>query len=160
MTLCVSALIASEFMPVSLLTPIASDLHLTDGQAGQAISISGVFAVLTSLFVSGLTRRMDRRSVLLGLTLLMVASGAIVALAAPAPVGWGTWLSKILPHDAEAGGGLMVAVIQLAITLGASLGGFHFDRSGFRSTFALSAALLFGSALFAFLAWRGRIQRV
>jgi len=33
MTLCVSALIASEFMPVSLLTPIASDLHLTEGQA-------------------------------------------------------------------------------------------------------------------------------
>jgi len=63
MTLCVSALIASEFMPVSLLTPIASDLRLTEGQAGQAISISGVFAVLTSLFVSGLTRRMDRRSV-------------------------------------------------------------------------------------------------
>src|SRR6266481_5471807 len=82
MTLCVSALIASEFMPVSLLTPIASDLHLTEGQAGQAISISGVFAVLTSLLVSGLTRRIDRRSVLLGLTLLMVASGAIVALAA------------------------------------------------------------------------------
>ncbi len=81
MTLCVSALIASEFMPVSLLTPIASDLHLTEGQAGQAISISGVFAVLTSLLVSGLTRRIDRRSVLLGLTLLMVASGAIVALA-------------------------------------------------------------------------------
>jgi predicted MFS family arabinose efflux permease len=72
----------------------------------------------------------------------------------PAPVGWGTWLSKTLPQDAEAGGGLMVAVIQLAITLGASLGGFLFDKSGFRSTFGLSAALLFGSALFAFLAWR------
>jgi predicted MFS family arabinose efflux permease len=81
MTLCVSALIASEFMPVSLLTAIASDLHLTEGQAGQAIAISGVFAVLTSLLVSGLTRRIDRRSVLLGLTLLMVASGAIVAFA-------------------------------------------------------------------------------
>jgi hypothetical protein len=35
MTLCVSALIASEFMPVSLLTPIASDLHLTEGQAAR-----------------------------------------------------------------------------------------------------------------------------
>jgi len=38
MTLCVAALIASEFMPVSLLTPIATDLHLTEGQAGQAIT--------------------------------------------------------------------------------------------------------------------------
>lgn len=45
MTLCVVVLIVSEFMPVSLLTPIAGDLHLTDGQAGQAISISGLFAV-------------------------------------------------------------------------------------------------------------------
>ncbi|WP_437373197.1 MFS transporter [Inquilinus limosus] len=81
MTLCVSALIASEFMPVSLLTPIASDLHMTEGQAGQAISVSGIFAVLTSLFVSAATRRLDRRIVLLSFTMLMVASGAIVALA-------------------------------------------------------------------------------
>jgi predicted MFS family arabinose efflux permease len=77
----------------------------------------------------------------------------------PAPVGWGTWLSKTLPRDAEAGGGLMVAVIQLAITLGATLGGFLFDTSGFRSTFALSAAMLFASALFAFFAWPGRVSR-
>jgi predicted MFS family arabinose efflux permease len=78
----------------------------------------------------------------------------------PAPVGWGTWLSKTLPRDAEAGGGLMVAVIQLAITLGATLGGVLFDTSGFRSTFALSAAMLFASALFAFFAWPGRVSRI
>ncbi len=41
MTLCAGALIASEFLPVSLLTPVASDLRLTEGQAGQAISVSG-----------------------------------------------------------------------------------------------------------------------
>src|SRR4051812_26122204 len=47
LTLCVATLIASEFMPVSILTPIATDLHLTEGAAGQAISVSGLFAVLT-----------------------------------------------------------------------------------------------------------------
>lgn len=31
MTLCVFALIASEFMPVSLLTPIAVDLSISEG---------------------------------------------------------------------------------------------------------------------------------
>jgi len=36
-----------------------------------------------------------------------------------APVAWWTWLSKALPDDAEAGGGLMVAVIQMAIAAGA-----------------------------------------
>src|SRR5258708_28434010 len=81
MTLCVSALIASEFMPVSLLTPLASDLHLTAGQAGQAISVSGIFAVVMSLLVSRATRGIDRRTVLLALTLLMIASGTIVAFA-------------------------------------------------------------------------------
>jgi hypothetical protein len=63
MALCVMVLIASEFMPVSLLTPIASDLRMTEGLAGQAISISGVFAVLTSLVIAGVTARLDRRTV-------------------------------------------------------------------------------------------------
>src|SRR5215218_6265675 len=81
LTLCVATLIASEFMPVSLLTPIASDLHVTEGQAGQAISISGVFAVLTSLLIASVTRRIDRRSLLLSLTALMLVSGLVVALA-------------------------------------------------------------------------------
>jgi len=75
------ALIASEFMPVSLLTPIAADLHVSEGQAGQAISISGAFAVLTSLFVSALAGRLDRKILLLGLTVLMMVSGTIVAFA-------------------------------------------------------------------------------
>ncbi|RYZ15380.1 MAG: MFS transporter, partial [Myxococcaceae bacterium] len=56
---------------------------------------------------------------------------------------------RTLPRDAEAGGGLMVAAIQLAITVGASLGGLLFDRSGYRSTFAVSAVLLGGAALLA-----------
>lgn len=52
MTLCVFVLIASEFMPVSLLTLIASDLHITEGLAGQGIAISGALAVITSLTIS------------------------------------------------------------------------------------------------------------
>ncbi len=54
MTLCVFVLIASEFMPVSLLSPLARDLGVTEGLAGQGIAISGALAVLTSLFLSRL----------------------------------------------------------------------------------------------------------
>jgi predicted MFS family arabinose efflux permease len=368
LTLCVATLIASEFMPISLLTPIAADLHVTEGGAGQAIAISGIFALLTSLGISSATRGIDRRTVLLSLTLLMIASGVMVAfapnagvfmggralvgiviggfwsmsaatvmrlvpeadvpralgvlnggnalattIAAPlgsflgqyvgwrgaffavvplgavtfawlyarlpsmpsargsgggsvfqvlrrrqvplgmaavalfflgqfalytylrpfletvtrvdvstlslillitggagllgtwliglllrtrlyalliamplamaaiavtltvlggspiavavllagwgligtaAPVGWWTWLSKVVPDDAEAGGGLMVAVVQLAIAFGATAGGFIYDRSGYRSTFAASAAALCLSALIAAIGWR------
>jgi len=81
MSLCVFALIASEFMPVSLLTPIAADLHVTEGMAGQGIAISGAFAVLTSLSISWLAGGMNRKTLLLALTALMAVSGAVVALA-------------------------------------------------------------------------------
>ncbi|MCZ2498884.1 MFS transporter [Xylophilus sp. Kf1] len=81
MTMCVFALIASEFLPVSLLTPIAADLQVTQGMAGQGITISAVFAVLTSLSISTLAGKLDRKTLLLGLTLLMSLSGLIVGLA-------------------------------------------------------------------------------
>lgn len=81
MTLCVALLIASEFMPVSLLTPIAHDLGATKGLAGQAISISGLFAVATSLLVATVTSRFDRRHVLVALTACMGVSLAMIAAA-------------------------------------------------------------------------------
>ncbi|KXV56143.1 transcriptional regulator [Acetobacter tropicalis] len=81
MSLGAFALIASEFMPVSLLTPIAADLQISEGQAGQAISVSGAFAVLTSLFISSLTRGLDRKRLLLGLIGVMIVSGSVVSVA-------------------------------------------------------------------------------
>nr|WP_315435643.1 MFS transporter [uncultured Pseudomonas sp.] len=81
MTLCVFALIASEFMPVSLLTPMATDLHISEGLAGYGIAISGAFAVLTSLTITRLAGSMDRKRLLLLLTALMCASGLVVGLA-------------------------------------------------------------------------------
>src|SRR3954447_23527481 len=81
MSLGAFALVASEFMPVSLLTPIAADLHITEGQAGQAISVSGAFALVTSLFISKLAGRLNRRVLLLSLMLLTIVSGTVVALA-------------------------------------------------------------------------------
>ena len=368
MSLAAFVLVASEFMPVSLLTPIAADLHITEGQAGQGISVSGLFALFTSLLIPLVAARVDRKPLLLSLTLLMILSGTVVAfapnyvvfmigraligvaiggfwslsaatamrlvpddqvtramaivnggnalatvIAAPlgsflgaligwrgaflcvipvaivaciwllfslprmatqsgsgtgnvfklmkstpialgmvavsvffmgqfmlftylrpfletvthvsvsmlslmllvlglaglagtflieaflknglyrtlivipilmavialalvsfgssaatttvllglwglvataAPVGWWTWLARTLPDEAEAGGGLMVAIIQLAIASGATVGGLVFDSSGYRATFELSAALLGVAAVLAFLAAR------
>lgn len=368
MSLAAFALVASEFMPVSLLTPLADELRISEGQAGQSIAISGLFALITSLFLGSIVGRLDRKILLLGLTFLMIVSGTVAAfapnyflfmvgraligvaiggfwsmsaatvmrlvpardvpralallnggnalatvIAAPAgsylgaiigwrgaffclvpvaaialawlllrlpalrvsqapaaggiprllrrpavvlgmaavsllfmgqfalftylrpflegvtgvhaatlslmllvlgvagfvgttligavlkdrlypvlvamplamalvagalvafghsaaavtvllalwglvgtsaPVGWWTWLAQTLPQDAEAGGGLMVAVVQLAIMLGATLGGLLFDASGYRATFYLSAGLLVAAAVVAVLAAR------
>ncbi|HHY2943285.1 MFS transporter [Enterobacter hormaechei] len=81
MTLCVFVLLASEFMPVSLLTPLARDLGVTEGTAGQGIALSGALAVLTSLFLSRLAGNMNRKHLLSGMTVLMALSGIIIAFA-------------------------------------------------------------------------------
>ena len=99
--------------------------------------------------------------ILLGASL--VATFMLIALwgffATAAPVAWWTWLSKTLPDSAEAGGGLMVAVIQLAITLGAATGGWVFDAYGIASSFSLSAVILFSASLMAFITWKRVTQK-
>ena len=80
MSLCVALLIAAEFMPVSLLTPIATDLGASNGMAGLAIAISGLFAVPTSLLIAPLSHRLDRRHVLMGLAVVMLTSLIVIAL--------------------------------------------------------------------------------
>ena len=86
MSLAAFALVASEFMPVSLLTPLAADLRITEGQAGQSIAISGAFALVTSLLLSSVVGRFDRKTVLLALTALMIGSGTVAAFAPNYPL--------------------------------------------------------------------------
>ncbi|HEX5276948.1 MAG TPA: MFS transporter, partial [Fluviicoccus sp.] len=85
MTLCVFVLIASEFMPVSLLTPMAAELQVSEGLAGYGLAISGVFAVASSLSIASLAGAMNRKTLLLWLTGLMGVSGLVVAMAPDYP---------------------------------------------------------------------------
>jgi predicted MFS family arabinose efflux permease len=155
MALCVFVLIASEFMPVSLLTPIAGELGITEGQAGQAISISGLFAVLTSCSIAGLTRHVDRKLVLSSLSLLLIVSGAIVTLAPDYTVLMigrallgvsigGFWsmstaiVMRLLPQDAVPKGLAMLnAGNAVAATISAPLGSWLGDIVGWRGAFFL-----------------------
>lgn len=153
MALCVAVLIASEFMPVSLLTPIANDLAMTEGQAGQAISISGLFAVVTSLFIAGITRNIDRKAVLSSFSLLLVVSGLIVTFApnytllmiGRALLGiaiGGFWsmstaiVMRLLPASAVPKGlAILNAGNAIAATISAPLGSFLGDYIGWRGAF-------------------------
>lgn len=78
MALAAFALVASEFMPVSLLTPIATELLVSEG---QAIAVSGAFALLTSLCIASLAGHLDRKRVLASMALLMILSGTVIAFA-------------------------------------------------------------------------------
>lgn len=86
MSLCAMVLVASEFMPVSLLTPIATDLHMSEGFTGQSIAISGLFALITSLWLTSWIGHANRRKVLLFFTFLMGISGIVVSFAPNATV--------------------------------------------------------------------------
>ena len=88
------------------------------------------------------------------LAAVTVLMGLWGLLATAAPVGWWSWIAKAMPQNAEAGGGLMVAVIQLAIALGSTIGGLLFDLGSYRSTFMFSAIVLLIAALLAYLTSR------
>ena len=96
-----------------------------------------------------------------GSSLLAVAVllGLWGLVATAAPVGWWSWIAQALPKNAEAGGGLMVAVIQLAIALGSTVGGLLFDSRGYQSTFVTSAGVLVLAALLTFLTSRAPMPR-
>lgn len=146
-------LVGLEFMPVSLLTPIAQDLAISEGQAGQAIAVSGLFAVITSLFGNALLARFDRRTVVLLYTAVLVASSLAVALApnflvflaGRALVGiaiGGFWsLSTAILARLASGSDLpkAIALLQggtaLAIVIAAPLGSFLGELIGWRGTF-------------------------
>jgi len=81
MTIGVAGLIIAEFLPAGLLTPIAKDLGISEGMAGQAVTVTSVLAVLTSLLIAYITRRWNRRYVLLWLSFLLSLSSLVVAFA-------------------------------------------------------------------------------
>ncbi|UUL77158.1 hypothetical protein NG819_06150 [Pseudarthrobacter sp. Fe7] len=59
-----------------------------------------------------------------------------------------------MPDDAEAGGGLMVAVVQTSIAVGSTLGGVLFDSAGYRGAFLVAAAVLAVASALAFVTSR------
>ena len=169
LTLCASTLVASEFMPVSLLSPIAAELHLTEGQAGQAISVSGLFALLTSLFISAATPGLDRRQLLLWLTTLMGISGLAVTLAPDyatfmvgrALVGvviGGFWsmsaatMMRLVPgKDVPRALAVLNGGNALATTVAAPLGSFLGQYIGWRGAFFCTVPIAAVTLLWQFL---------
>jgi len=145
------------------------------------VDVNGLSAMLLGFGVanfvgtslSGLLLQRSLRTTLLlmplamgGATLVLAGTGTLPWIAAvlvalwgmafgAVPVAWSTWLTRVVPDEAESGGGLIVAAVQLAITVGAAAGGVVFDAGGAHGVFAASAVLLLGAALVVFRGfWR------
>ncbi|TKT74364.1 MFS transporter [Aquamicrobium sp. LC103] len=73
------ALISSELLPMAVLTPMAADLGVTEGAAGQAVTLTALFAGIAAPTVALIIGRLDRKLINLALCALVIASNIAVA---------------------------------------------------------------------------------
>lgn len=73
------ALVFAEFLPAGLLTPMAADLGITEGTAGQVVTATATIGAVAALLTNLLIGRLDRKLVLIGLTALAVLSNLVAA---------------------------------------------------------------------------------
>ncbi|WP_434040189.1 purine ribonucleoside efflux pump NepI [Klebsiella pneumoniae] len=78
---CVACLITVEFLPVSLLTPMALDLGISEGMAGQSVTTTAFVAMFSSLFITTVIGKTDRRYVVILFSLLLTFSCLLVSFA-------------------------------------------------------------------------------
>ena len=159
MSLGVFSLVTAEFLPASLLTPMAADLSVTEGAAGQAVTATAVIGMLTSLLISAAIRRIDRRMVLLAFSVLLIASNLLVTLAANLPLllvgrvllgialgGFWTMSAAVtmrLVPEAQVPRALSIIFcgVSAATILAAPVGSFLGSVIGWRGVFLIAAAL-------------------
>ncbi|MAS14916.1 MAG: MFS transporter [Nitratireductor sp.] len=159
MALGVFGLVTAEFLPASLLTPMAQELEVSEGMAGQAVTATAVVALITSLLVSAATRNIDRRHVLLGFTVLLMVSNLMVAFAPDITVlligrvllgiglgGFWTMSTAVamrLVPDALVPRALSMIVsgVAAATIIAAPVGSYVGDLFGWRSVFLLGTGL-------------------
>lgn len=155
----VFGLLTAEYLPASLLTPMAVELGVSKALAGQAVTVTAVVALFSGLLVPGLTRGIDRRVVLLCFSMLMIASNVLVAFSSSLMV---LLIMRILLGIALGGFWSMAAAVAMrlvpstllpralsiifsgiavgtvvAVPLGSYLGGLY----GWRSAFVAAAAV-------------------
>ncbi|WP_312363281.1 MFS transporter [Sphingobacterium sp.] len=157
--LSVAGLIIAEFLPASLLTPMASDLGVSEGTVGQAISVTAAVAMIASLFTALLTQRIDRRWVLISFSVLLMLSNLIVAyspnlfilLIGRVLLGigiggcWGMMAAtamRLVPKNLVPKAlSIIFGAVSVATVIAAPLGSFLGMHIGWRNVFLITAVI-------------------
>ncbi|WP_192246690.1 MFS transporter [Mesorhizobium silamurunense] len=79
-------LVTAEFLPASVLTPLAHDLGITKGAAGQALTATAIAGTISAPTMAIITRRLDRKIVMWAMTLLQILSNVLAEVAWSLPV--------------------------------------------------------------------------
>jgi DHA1 family purine ribonucleoside efflux pump-like MFS transporter len=170
----VFALVTSEFLPASLLSPIAAGLRISEGTAGQAVTATALVGIFAGPAIGPLFPRLDRRMLLVALALLATVSNVLVAVA---PAFWLLVVARLFLGAAIAGfwsmalavaaqlvpaerlGRAMMIVntgVSVAAVAAVPLGAYLGSLLNWRAVFLLAAAVTLSAAV-AQIVWLPRI---
>ncbi|MBY5405516.1 MFS transporter [Rhizobium leguminosarum] len=153
------ALVSAEFLPAGLLTPMARDLRITEGTAGQVVTATASVGAVMALLSNVLIGTLNRKAVLVGLSALAIASNILAALATDfwllllGRAGLGIALSgfwalsvavvaRLVGANATGRGMAVVTLgVSLATIAAPSMGALISDWLGWRIAMAMTAGL-------------------
>ena len=114
-------LATGEFLPPSLLPSMAASLNITEGQAGQSVTVTALAGLVIAPLIGTLFPRLDRRTLLSGLAVSATISNGAVAVSTNVVV---LLLARLLLGAAI--GGFWAMSLAVAARLSAS---HHLGRS-------------------------------
>ncbi|MDQ0559194.1 DHA1 family purine ribonucleoside efflux pump-like MFS transporter [Rhizobium mesoamericanum] len=153
------ALVSAEFLPAGLLTPMARDLGISEGTAGQVVTATASIGAVTALLSNVLIGKLNRKTVLVGLSALAIGSNILAALATDfwllllGRAGLGIALSgfwalsvavvaRLVGANATGRGMAVVTLgVSLATIAAPSVGALISDWLGWRTAMAMTAGL-------------------
>lgn len=166
-TLSAFALVTGEFLAVGVLNEIARDFQVSVGTAGLTVSLTAIVGMFAAVLIPISAKTLDRRTLLLLLTLLMILANFITAFASNfvlllfgriilgIAIG-GFWATAVAlsgrlapPHLPIAKATAWVAFgVTLASVLGVPMGTWLAQYNGWRTSFTVIS--LMGVLLFIF----------
>jgi DHA1 family purine ribonucleoside efflux pump-like MFS transporter len=152
-------LVTAEFLPISLLTPIAAELSVSMGVVGQAITATAAVAAIAAPFLILVSGELGRQKIVFGLTAMLIisnvlsayASSITILLAARAILGfalgsfWAMMAAlslRLVPADKVPRAiSIIIMGISLATVFAAPLGTFLGELWGWRAAFLAGSGI-------------------
>ncbi|MCT8358603.1 MFS transporter [Xanthomonas citri pv. anacardii] len=153
------AVVTAEFLPVGLLPEISAEFGITSGQGGLMMTLPGVFAAAAAPGVMLAARSLDRRLVLIGLSILHILACAVAYLSpsyslvlvsrALSGISLGAFWAMALatsgrlvdPPRAHTAAAIVFSGVTAAMILGVPLGTFIAANLGWRGAFAVTGGI-------------------
>jgi predicted MFS family arabinose efflux permease len=160
----IAMLVASEFLPASVLPALAADIGVSEGTAGLAVAATAIAGAFTAPSIAVLLPRTDRRTVLLALLAAATVSNLAVAVAPSFAVllvgrlllgiaisGYWSFAFGVGTHAVPGRDRLVSSAISfgvsIATVLGVPIGSLVGDAVGWRAAFGGAAVLCAFSAI-------------